>query len=154
MCPAFAKTEPCISVVTIRGGETDYGPLRDMFRHASWELFEATNATEALDLIKTRRISVVLTDRRLPEGSWKDVLSGLRKLKPMPTLIVTAKCADEYLWAEVLNMGGYDVLVQPFDQEEVRRVIPAANRHFKNESERSRKGERRQRQPLVLSAAG
>jgi DNA-binding response OmpR family regulator len=36
--------------------------------------------------------------------------------------------ADEYLWAEVLNLGGYDLLAKPFRDPEVKRVLAAALR--------------------------
>jgi DNA-binding NtrC family response regulator len=40
-----------------------------------------------------------------------------------PNLIVTSRLADDELWAEVLNLGGYDVLAQPFDPQEVYRIV-------------------------------
>jgi hypothetical protein len=46
--------------------------------------------------------------------------------KPKPRLIVTAPLADEHLWAEVLNLDGFDVLAQPFRPDEVKRVIESA----------------------------
>jgi DNA-binding response OmpR family regulator len=43
---------------------------------------------------------------------------------------VTSRLADERLWAEVLSLGGYDVLMKPFDVSEVYRVIRlACERH-------------------------
>ncbi len=44
-------------------------------------------------------------------------------------MIVASRVTDEALWAEVLNLGGYDVLVQPFDRTEVLRVTDAALRY-------------------------
>ncbi len=46
-------------------------------------------------------------------------------------MIVTGPFADEALWAEVLNLGGFDVLAQPLDSNEVIRSIHAAFRHSK-----------------------
>ena len=60
-------------------------------------------------------------------------MEGL-KTNAAPPVIVTARLADDYLWAEVLNEGGFDVLAQPFDREEVIRVISAATRRSHNES--------------------
>jgi DNA-binding response OmpR family regulator len=34
--------------------------------------------------------------------------------------------ADEALWAEVLNLGGYDVLTKPFDPKEVHHAVSMA----------------------------
>ena len=48
-----------------------------------------------------------------------------RKVAP-PNLIVFSRLADERLWAEVLNLGGFDVLMTPFEPEEVLRVDFAA----------------------------
>ena len=55
-----------------------------------------------------------------------------------PLLIVTARCADDQLWAEVLNLGGYDVLMKPFERTEVIRVISLAWLNWKNTRERNR----------------
>jgi len=63
---------------------------------------------------------VVICEKSLPDGEWKDLLGKT------PRLIVTSHAADEALWAEVLNLGGYDVLAQPFDEQEVRRVVAMA----------------------------
>jgi hypothetical protein len=65
---------------------------------------------------------VVICERSLPDGDWKDLLGKT------PRLIVTSDAADEALWAEVLNLGGNDVLAQPFDEQEVRRVVAMAGR--------------------------
>jgi DNA-binding response OmpR family regulator len=56
--------------------------------------------------------------------------------RPAPVLVVTSNVADESLWAEVLNLGGYDVLAQPFDGEEVARVIGSAVRASSDQSRR------------------
>jgi FixJ family two-component response regulator len=37
--------------------------------------------------------------------------------------------ADERLWAEVLNLGGYDLLAKPLEGDEVSRVVEMACRH-------------------------
>ena len=47
-----------------------------------------------------------------------------------PALIVVARVGDERLWAEVLNLGGYDVLAKPLDPAEVDYVISAACRQM------------------------
>lgn len=69
---------------------------------------------------------MIVCDRRLTDGSWRDLLVSIAKLHDPPPLIVTARHADERLWAEVLNLGGYDVLAKPLDALEVDRVLKAA----------------------------
>jgi DNA-binding response OmpR family regulator len=66
-----------------------------------------------------RRFAAVISDCSMPDGrNWKDLLAELQIFPDPPPLIVTSRLADERLWAEVLNMGGYDLLLQPFDAKE------------------------------------
>ena len=71
-----------------------------------------------------------MTTAHLPKWPWKRVLQDLRRMSVPPQLVVTSPLADDALWAEVLNWGGYDVLAEPFERNEVERVIASARRHF------------------------
>jgi DNA-binding response OmpR family regulator len=55
----------------------------------------------------------------LMSGTWLDILENIKHLPNTPSLIVTSRLADERLWAEVLNLGAWDVLAKPFDRSEV-----------------------------------
>jgi hypothetical protein len=52
-----------------------------------------------------------------------------------PQLVVTSRLADAYLWSEVLNLGGFDVLAKPLMEKEVRQVLDSVSR-FRSESTR------------------
>ena len=51
---------------------------------------------------------------------------GTASLPAPPNLILFSRLADESLWAKVLNLGGFDLLMTPFEPEEVLRVSFAA----------------------------
>ena len=70
---------------------------------------------EALTYLGDNDTAVLICERDLPDGDWKFVLNGFDSLPMPPNLIVTARLANDELWAEVLNLGGYNVLAQPFD---------------------------------------
>jgi len=48
-----------------------------------------------------------------------------------PVIIVASGMANDSLWGEVLNFGGYDLLMEPFERNEVYRVISLAWLHWK-----------------------
>jgi DNA-binding response OmpR family regulator len=75
---------------------------------------------------------LVLCDEVLPDGNWKDMLLLLQKQPDPNYLIVTSPTADDRLWAEVLNLGAYDVLAKPFHSNEVFRTIGLAWRQWTN----------------------
>lgn len=70
-------------------------------------------------MLRQGRVPVVICERDLPDGDWKVILSAVKRLEKAPLLIVCSRLADEFLWAEVLNLGGWDVLAKPFDAREV-----------------------------------
>jgi hypothetical protein len=47
-------------------------------------------------------------------------------------VVVTSRLADDYLWSEVLNLGGWDVLAKPFREQEVLYVLDSAWIHKAN----------------------
>jgi FixJ family two-component response regulator len=69
---------------------------------------------------------VVVCEETLPDGSWRNVLQLTARLPNPAPLIVTSRLADERLWAEVLNLGGYDLLAKPLSKTEVYRAVSLA----------------------------
>lgn len=69
---------------------------------------------------------VVVCDQTFADGDWRELLSDLQAEQQMPPLIVSSRLADDRLWAEVLNLGGYDLLTKPFVAAEVSRVVKLA----------------------------
>ena len=67
-----------------------------------------------------------MCEETLPDGDWKGMLRELAKFRERPELIVTSRVADDSLWAEVLNLGGCDVLAKPFDAKEVVWAVSMA----------------------------
>ena len=82
----------------------------------------ARSYREAACLLGGSRIPIIICEARFDGGTWHELVDHA-------TVIVTSRITDEALWAEVLNLGGYDVLVQPFDRTEVLRVTDAALRY-------------------------
>jgi PleD family two-component response regulator len=110
--------------------ETDRFVIHDVFRTLDWKLFEARDRQRAMQCLEDNPVKVVIAKTDVPNWGWLRVLSDLRGLAKPPQLIVTSRTADESLWAEVLNVGGFDVMAQPFEKFEVERVIASARRHF------------------------
>jgi DNA-binding response OmpR family regulator len=122
--------ESSVSALLVGEYETDRPLLKDVFARFGWRLFEARNRRHALQCLARNPVQVVIAESNIPRWHWKLLLEDLRSLAHPPQLIVTSRTADDYLWAEVLNIGGYDVLPRPLDREEVERVIASARRHF------------------------
>jgi len=117
--------------------EEDLRSLRGTLASSNWTLYVASGAAEAQKILRQTAIPVILCERELPDGNWKDLLAAAAGLEYPPLVIVTSRLADESLWAEVLNLGGYDVLAKPFIPIEVIRVMSMAWRRWRSEQKGS-----------------
>ncbi len=134
------EPERVVTVLAISPVPDDHTFLRNIFSHSNWQLDNVRTWQEALERLGRHRTPVVICETELPDASWQDVLAGLSRMAEPPVLVVSSRLADERLWAEVLNLGGYDVLAKPFDSTEVFRVVSLAWLSWKNRLERSLAG--------------
>lgn len=129
-----AQPTPTVTVLSVSPIEEDHRALESILFHSGW--FSFTNCKwnlcssdtlgSALAAVGQKQISIVVGERDLAPGTWKDLLNALARLPDPPFLIVTSRFADDRLWAEALNLGAYDVLAKPFRAEEVGRILSAA----------------------------
>ena len=110
-------------ILSVSASHFDHAMLRRMIDQSRWKIVAAYNCREALHKVRYVGALVVICEDQLPDGDWKDLLEVARALEEPPFLIVTSGLADEKLWSEVMNLGGFDVLVKPFREEEVRNVL-------------------------------
>jgi len=113
-----------ISILLVSPCADDYSNLKSTL--SPRKIIRCSSASEALRQITSEEIELIICERDLPDGNWKTILAASEAMEPAPLVLVVSQHADEILWAEVLNLGGYDVLLKPFDRNEVNRVIAMA----------------------------
>lgn len=123
------------SLLIISPDKNDHDLLRTVFDAHACSIDSAFNISAGLDRLREKNFAVIICERDLPDGDWKQILQETCLRVIPPALIVTSRFADEWLWAEVLNLGGYDVLAKPLDRGELLRVIGHAWSRFRNEKE-------------------
>src|ERR1044071_7033888 len=100
------NSEHSVSALLVGDYESDRLLLHDIFQRCGWRLFEARDRKRALECLHRQTVQVVIAESELANWNWRKVLSDLRRLATPPQLVVTSRTADDYLWAEVLNVGG------------------------------------------------
>jgi DNA-binding NtrC family response regulator len=117
------------------------GPVEDrneLFSQFPWHTRRVRGLREARALLNQDLVRVVVCEHVLPDGDWRDLLYAAASRQCPPPVIVTSRLADDHLWAEVLNLGGYDVLPQPLDRDEVFRTIGLAWERLQGREESTR----------------
>jgi DNA-binding response OmpR family regulator len=127
----------CAGVLLLCPLAEDRVRLNEMLRKHDLKLHEAVTWRQGAELVARFRPHVVICEAVLPDADWKQVVNRTSRQKDAPRVIVISSQADDFLWAEVLNLGGYDVLPKPLVQDEVVRVVRLAWQNWRNERERS-----------------
>jgi CheY-like chemotaxis protein len=102
--------------------ERAHASVRGIFEQSGWRVLEETTGRAALERLKADPSAVVLVSGGLSDCSWNDFLAEVRLASGGYPVILCSPLADEALWSEALASGAWDVLSEPFDPDEVRRV--------------------------------
>jgi CheY-like chemotaxis protein len=73
---------------------------------------------------------IALLPAVLPDLDWWTVWGELALLNPRPAILVYAHSASFQLWSGVLEVGGYDVIVEPFTDEKLKEALLRAAESF------------------------
>jgi len=128
------QPETIVPILSVGGAEEDQTALSEILsRSASplcpgseFSLQTTSNLTSALAGLRQQTVPIVICESDLGVATWRELWAQVAQLPDPPFLIVTSRLADEYLWAEALNLGAYDVLAKPFHPAEVIRSVSQA----------------------------
>ena len=102
-------------------------PLLDALESCGIEVLPVCDCNEARRILEARQpLQVVVTDATLRDGDWRRVLEIVAQGSANIEVVVCSRLGDPKLWLDVLEQGGYDVLVQPYRREEIKRIVEAA----------------------------
>jgi len=110
-------------ILFVSGHPDDALRLVPMLQSLPLVLDQVATLEQARNQLQQTDYEIILTEANLPDGDWLGALHLARQQPGAVKVIVTDPQADARFWAEVLNMGGYDLLTQPFYEPEVRRIL-------------------------------
>ncbi len=129
-----ARIVPVLDLLLVCSDNEDRKRLEEIACQQGWRLHCAASCAEARPLLATGAVGTVLCASHLPDGTWREVLAETGRLHCPPSLVVFSRQADDRLWAEVLQLGAWDLLLAPFADAEVVVVIRQAARDYLHRS--------------------
>jgi len=141
-----------LTVLAVIPGEEDRQTLRGILARSTWELQLASTLEQAQYEMDTRAPGVIIADPDLPGGcSWQHIAKAAARMASPPCVIVASRSGDDRLWAEVLNLGGFDLILKPFDANEVLHSVGMAWRCWRD---KARLADAAHKEELFQSAKG
>ncbi|MEQ9300522.1 MAG: response regulator [Cyclobacteriaceae bacterium] len=96
----------------------------------------ARNGREALRMLETQQVDLIISDLMMPEMNGTELLVALKnnpKYRHIPVIMLTAK-TDEHQKLDALKLGVDDYLTKPFSADE---VLARANNLIRNHLQRT-----------------
>ncbi|MDR1977205.1 MAG: response regulator transcription factor [Synergistaceae bacterium] len=103
--------------------------LRLLLENANYDVAEAEEGGEALDLLRRDAFSLVLLDVSMPGRNGFEIGAEIRKFSNVPILYLTAR-GQEYDKILGFAAGGDDYLVKPFASSELLARVGALLRRY------------------------
>lgn len=96
-----------------------------------YDCMEASTGKEAMNIIATQNISMIILDLGLPDMDGIDIIKAVRGFSDIPIIVVSSRDQDNEK-VEALDAGADDYLTKPFSIKEFLARIRVVFRHKGN----------------------
>jgi two-component system response regulator HydG len=102
---------------------------RKILERAGYEVSTATEALEALNLLKASRFDLFFVDLKMPRLSGMDALSLARTIDPSLMIVMFTAYARLETAVEAVKRGAFDYLAKPFTSDQLCHAAEQAIKH-------------------------
>lgn len=128
-----------MSVILIAEDEEDIRNLLTMhMKSLDYEVLEASDGKEAIELFSAHHVDLMLLDVMMPHIDGFEVLTHIRKHSDIPVIFLTARIEEEDKILG-LGLGADDYVVKPFSLLEIASRVNAHLRRFLKYSTNAKK---------------
>lgn len=112
------------TILLVDDEENVLNSLKRSLRRENYTILTATSGEEAMDIIRSNDISVVMTDERMPEMNGVEVLDNIREWSPQTFRIILTGYADLKAAIGSINRGEvHRFITKPWEEEDLKLVI-------------------------------
>jgi len=103
--------------------------LRIYLSDSEFQIYEAYNGQEAVDLVRELEIHLILLDVMMPVMDGLTAMTKIREFSNVPIILITAKSeeTDKFIG---LNLGADDYITKPFSAMEVGARVRSQLRRY------------------------
>lgn len=107
--------------------------IREYCINSGYQVLEASNGYEAIEIIKNKNIDLVILDIMMPKKDGYTTLKELKDIKNVPVIMLSAR-GEEYDKLLGFELGIDDYVTKPFSPKELIARIKAVLKRNKEDS--------------------
>lgn len=105
--------------------------IRRLLRSQGYHVLTAGSAREAMELLASHQVQVILSDQRMPEMSGTELLQRVKQMHPDTVRIVLSGYTELQSVIAAINEGAlYKFLTKPWDDDQLRRHVREAFEYY------------------------
>lgn len=98
-------------------------PHRIFLRERGFEVDSATNADDAVEMLRRRTYHLVLLDEQMPGKRGLEALREMREIDPNLPIVMVTKSEDDSTLREAIGVNARDYLVKPVSPRQVLTAV-------------------------------
>ena len=105
-----AEDKTIVRLLVITRDDRFSASVQDAAKACGWEFQHTGTVESGVDVLREFPASVAIYDWPATEEDWRPAMDRLSALPDHPCLLLASPVADEYLCAELVRHGGFDVM--------------------------------------------
>ena len=122
--PSAKSRVPRVLVITASARDRAF--YKSLRERGEWDIVITESVQEALAQVVSQDFPIILCDRDLPGWGWREVVTKIVERTPRSCFLLASRVSDEYLWREVVALGGYDIVAKPLSDSVVIHTLQRA----------------------------
>lgn len=114
--------------------------IREYLKLEKYEVYEAENGMEAMEIVKTKEIDLVVMDIMMPKMDGYQAVREIKKIKDIPFIMLSAR-SEEFDKLISFDLGVDDYVTKPFSPKELVARIKAVTKRTQNDKTMYKYGE-------------
>jgi DNA-binding response OmpR family regulator len=120
-------SEP-IKLLLITPDDDLYLSVHKVAMHCEWDLQRVQDVEQSLHTLDAFPARLVIYDWTPERDDWRFAIDRLSARQNHPCILLASRVIDEYLWAELVTHGGFDIIHRSADPEQLIRAVRFAHR--------------------------
>lgn len=105
--------------------------VTDLLKRLGKEVVSATNGQEAIQILETEPVDLVITDMKMPLKTGLDVLKAAKVISPSLLVILATAHGTIESAVEAMKLGAFNYLIKPFSPEALEGILEKAEEHLR-----------------------
>ncbi len=105
--------------------------VTDLLKRLGKEVISATNGQEAIQILETEPVDLVITDMKMPLKTGLDVLKAAKAISPSLLVILATAHGTIESAVEAMKLGAFNYLIKPFSPEALEGILEKAEEHLR-----------------------